>query len=61
MFTFSDLKLNNVMISDEDQVKLIDFGTAGKVAAGILSKTYCGTPAYAAPELVHDQNNRMSF
>ncbi|XP_013778973.1 testis-specific serine/threonine-protein kinase 1-like, partial [Limulus polyphemus] len=51
-----DLKCDNILLTQDDKVKLTDFGfsrrcvdTAGK---RILSKTYCGSAAYAAPEVL---------
>jgi len=52
-----DLKCENVLLTKNDQVKLSDFGFAracrdvrtGKL---ILSSTYCGSVAYAAPEIL---------
>ncbi len=51
-----DLKPENVMIDDRDQIKLIDFGIAGKAGArrltfGKLSQTL-GTVDYISPEQV---------
>ncbi|GBG25064.1 cGMP-dependent protein kinase 1 [Hondaea fermentalgiana] len=47
---YRDLKPENLMISAEGYIKVVDFGFAKKVA----DKTYtlCGTPEYLAPELV---------
>ena len=46
-----DLKCENVLLSKKNQVKLADFGFARKLAPTDLSKTFCGSAAYAAPEL----------
>lgn len=45
-----DLKLTNILIDDDVNLKLIDFGFSA-IGNGIF-KTYCGTPSYMAPELV---------
>ncbi|KDO24322.1 CAMK/CAMKL protein kinase [Saprolegnia parasitica CBS 223.65] len=50
-----DLKLENVLISTSQHVKLIDFGLSEK-SAGRL-KTVCGTPLYCAPELLFLNSN----
>jgi len=47
-----DLKCENVLLSKKNQVKLADFGFARKLAPTDLSKTFCGSAAYAAPELL---------
>jgi tetratricopeptide (TPR) repeat protein/tRNA A-37 threonylcarbamoyl transferase component Bud32 len=48
-----DLKLGNIMISDEGETKVMDFGLAHRVreASGLVSnKEVVGSPAYMAPE-----------
>ncbi|KXS10524.1 Pkinase-domain-containing protein [Gonapodya prolifera JEL478] len=51
-----DLKLENVMLTDDmGNVKLIDFGFTREVALPTqkqLLDTYCGSVAYAAPEMI---------
>ncbi|CAG7728082.1 unnamed protein product [Allacma fusca] len=51
-----DLKCENVLLASRDQVRISDFGfarycrdTNGK---RVLSNTYCGSAAYAAPEIL---------
>ncbi|KAG7364684.1 WD40 repeat-containing protein [Nitzschia inconspicua] len=46
-----DLKPENVLCSSSTNVKLADFGLAKIVKADGL-KTFCGTPAYFAPEVL---------
>jgi BR serine/threonine kinase len=46
-----DLKPENILLDGSNQVKLADFGFARYVGAG-LSNTSCGSPHYAAPEVV---------
>lgn len=46
-----DLKLENIVIDDRHNVKLIDFGFATATYPGEKLKTHCGTPSYMAPEL----------
>ncbi|KAK3671517.1 serine/threonine-protein kinase gin4 [Recurvomyces mirabilis] len=48
-----DLKPENILLNKEDlTVKLIDFGMAGLQPKGRLLSTPCGSPHYAAPEVV---------
>ncbi len=35
-----------------NQIKLIDFGLSVKVQSGAMQTVFCGTPAYAAPEIL---------
>lgn len=46
-----DLKPENVMMGENDLAKLADFGLA-KHHLGDLMRTTCGTPFYAAPEVL---------
>ncbi|PRP83082.1 hypothetical protein PROFUN_05676 [Planoprotostelium fungivorum] len=50
-----DLKHNNIMINREGKIKLIDFGTSNFLSDGKLAETFCGTPRYAAPEMMLGQ------
>lgn len=46
-----DLKLSNIMISNDGVIKLVDFNAAKEVQAGQMEDTYLmGTRDYAAPE-----------
>lgn len=49
-----DLKVENVMIDRNDNVRLIDFGL-GNMFRGenAVLQTACGSPAYAPPEMYH--------
>lgn len=46
-----DLKLENIIIDDRNNIKLIDFGFATFTLPGEKLKTFCGTPNYMAPEI----------
>ncbi|XP_022542351.2 testis-specific serine/threonine-protein kinase 6 [Astyanax mexicanus] len=48
-----DLKCENVLLTADNQVKLIDFGF-GRFSRGFpdLTREFCCTPAYAAPEVL---------
>uniref|UniRef100_A0A1A8M2G1 Serine/threonine-protein kinase PLK n=2 Tax=Nothobranchius pienaari TaxID=704102 RepID=A0A1A8M2G1_9TELE len=48
-----DLKLGNVFLNDDMDVKIGDFGLATKIEfEGERKKTLCGTPNYIAPEVL---------
>ncbi|XP_046552418.1 serine/threonine-protein kinase PLK1-like [Haliotis rubra] len=48
-----DLKLGNLFINDEMEIKIGDFGLATKVGYdGERKRTLCGTPNYIAPEVL---------
>ncbi|XP_041655251.1 NUAK family SNF1-like kinase 1 [Cheilinus undulatus] len=47
-----DLKLENILLDQDLNVKLADFGLSNHFQRGDLLQTYCGSPLYAAPEIV---------
>ncbi|CAJ0935509.1 unnamed protein product, partial [Mesorhabditis belari] len=47
-----DLKAENVLIDKNNDIRIIDFGFSNFQSAGHLLKTSCGSPPYAAPELL---------
>ncbi|GFT28370.1 hypothetical protein NPIL_156911 [Nephila pilipes] len=51
-----DLKCENIMIDENHKIKLIDFGfcrsTVDSSGRRKLSETFCGSTAYAAPEVL---------
>ncbi len=50
-----DLKLENVLILNNDIIKLIDFGFAIKTDRETYQTLFCGSPSYMAPEIVNKQ------
>lgn len=46
-----DIKLDNILIDINSNIKLCDFGIAKKIKKGELMTDQCGTPAYIAPEV----------
>ena len=46
-----DIKPENIMVTDSDDVRLIDFGL-GKVQRGKHLNEVAGTPLYMAPEVI---------
>ncbi|XP_064591718.1 maternal embryonic leucine zipper kinase isoform X5 [Zonotrichia leucophrys gambelii] len=53
-YAHRDLKPENLLIDEEHNLKLIDFGLCAKPKGGLdyHLNTCCGSPAYAAPELI---------
>ncbi|CAD8210754.1 unnamed protein product [Paramecium pentaurelia] len=47
-----DLKIDNILIDDENQIKIIDFGLACQFNNIESRNISCGTPGYIAPEVL---------
>jgi len=47
-----DLKLENILVSDRQRVKVIDFGFGIRTPEDVPLKIFCGTSSYMAPEIV---------
>lgn len=47
-----DLKPENLLLDDAKNMKLVDFGLSNTYIEGEMLKTPCGSPCYAAPEMV---------
>ncbi|KAF9922348.1 Cell cycle serine/threonine-protein kinase cdc5/MSD2 [Linnemannia zychae] len=57
-----DLKLGNIFLTKDIQVRIGDFGLAAVLLnEGDRKKTICGTPNYIAPEILFDTDNGHSF
>eukprot|EP00440_Ansanella_granifera_P043261 gb/GFBE01046897.1/.p1 GENE.gb/GFBE01046897.1/~~gb/GFBE01046897.1/.p1 ORF type:complete len:826 (+),score=112.13 gb/GFBE01046897.1/:1-2478(+) len=50
-----DLKPENLLLDDQKNIKIVDFGLSNTYQDGQLLKTACGSPCYAAPEMVAGQ------
>ncbi|KIR55150.1 PLK/PLK1 protein kinase [Cryptococcus gattii Ru294] len=57
-----DLKLGNLFLDENMDIKVGDFGLAALIEKpGDRKKTICGTPNYIAPEVLFDTANGHSF
>ena len=52
LVTHRDLKPENLLIDENKSVKIADFGLSNLMKDGKFLKTSCGSPNYAAPEVV---------
>jgi serine/threonine protein kinase len=50
-----DIKLDNILLTLEGDVKICDFGVSKIVRSGEKMTEQCGTPAYIAPEILLDR------
>lgn len=55
-----DVKLENILIDWRGNAKLIDFGLCGYYVTGKRLRCHCGSPSYAAPEIVVRGAGRVS-
>lgn len=50
--THRDIKLENLLLDDQNNIKIIDFGFSTCIPNDKKIKIFCGTPSYMAPEIV---------
>jgi 5'-AMP-activated protein kinase catalytic alpha subunit len=51
-----DLKPENLMLDYKNTLKIVDFGLSNTYRPGETLKTPCGSPCYAAPEMIKGEN-----
>ena len=51
-----DIKLENIIIDDKNNIKLIDFGFGATGPKTKLHNFFCGTPSYMPPEIVQKKD-----
>jgi 5'-AMP-activated protein kinase catalytic alpha subunit len=47
-----DLKPENLLLDHKKNIKIVDFGLSNTYKKNELLKTACGSPCYAAPEVI---------
>lgn len=47
-----DLKPDNIMLTENSEIKIVDFGFSTVLAPGELATSLCGSLAYSAPEIL---------
>jgi hypothetical protein len=47
-----DLKPENLLLDERKDIKIVDFGLSNTYKEGQLLQTACGSPCYAAPEMI---------
>lgn len=47
-----DIKPENLLLKENNQLTLIDFGLSNQYNSGQMLQTPCGSPCYAAPEMI---------
>ena len=53
-----DMKPDNLLITFTNEIKIVDFGLSNVYKKGTFLSTACGSPCYAAPEMLEGKNYR---
>ena len=51
-----DVKPENLLLDEQLNLKMVDFGLSNTYKVGEKLATACGSPCYAAPELIKGRN-----
>lgn len=51
-----DLKLENLLLDKDFNIKIIDFGLSNQFHNDTLLNTFCGSPLYASPEMIQGKD-----
>lgn len=59
---YRDLKPENILLDQDGHIQLTDFGLS-KMKCTVFrgAKTFCGTPEYLAPEMLHSRKNKTQY
>lgn len=49
-----DIKLDNILLDNDGEIKICDFGVSRVIQRNQRITEQCGTPAYIAPEIISD-------
>ncbi|ORZ36589.1 kinase-like domain-containing protein, partial [Catenaria anguillulae PL171] len=57
-----DIKAGNLLLTDDGQIKLADFGVSARVTANNMrANSFIGTPFWMAPEVIKSENDRNNW